>query len=65
MKKTDLLLVLGLALLMAPFTYYAGARPYAFWEPLVGLPYLVANVATPAVVAIWIYVIRTGQRRQE
>lgn len=65
MRKTDWLLVLGLALLMAPFSYYAGARPYAFWDPLYGLPYLVANVATPAVVAIWIYVTRSGQNRHE
>ncbi|MGJ7570868.1 hypothetical protein ACSFBX_10060 [Variovorax sp. RB2P76] len=65
MRKTDCLLVLGLALLMAPFTYYAGARPSTFWESMYGLPYLVANVTTPAVVAIWIYVTRSSQASDE
>lgn len=61
MRRNDWLAVGGVAVLMAPFTYFAGARLWG-WDPQWGLPYLVANVAVPAVLAVILHTIRSSQK---
>lgn len=57
MKARDWIIVVALASVMAPFTYFAGARAWG-WDSQWGLPYLVANVVVPIVVGAIIYAIR-------
>jgi hypothetical protein len=57
MKKSDWVSIAGVALVMAPFTYFAGARALG-WDSQWGLPYLVANIVVPTVVGVILYAIR-------
>lgn len=59
MRKADWLSIAGVALVMAPFTYFAGARAWG-WDSQWGLPYLVANVVVPMVVGVVLHAIRSS-----
>lgn len=61
MRQNDWIGIGAVAAVMAPFTYYAGERAWG-WDSQWGLPYLVANVAVPVVLAVLVYVIRSKQK---
>lgn len=61
MNKKDLIVVLAVAAIMAPFTYFAGERAWG-WDSQWGLSYLVANVVVPVVLAALIFMVRSKKK---
>ena len=64
MKKSDWMCVAAAALVMAPFTYFAGKRIWG-WDSQWGLPYLIANVVIPVFLAIILYAIRSSKNKTD
>ena len=61
MNRNDWAAVIVVALVMAPFTYFAGNRAWG-WDSQWGLPYLVANVVVPVVLGFILYAIRNSKK---
>lgn len=64
MKRSDLISVVVVAIVMAPFTYFAGKR-ISGWDSQWGLPYLVANVVIPVILAVILYAIRNSKNQKD